>query len=287
MIAVFQKELKTYFSTMIGYVFIAVLLLITGLLCYSSNLYEGYAGLEYSLAVVSYIFLLIVPILTMSTFADERKNKTDQLLSSLPISAGQIVVGKFLALMTVFSVSIGVMCVYPLILSLYGQVNFLATYAAILGFFLLGGALLAFGLMISSLTESPVIAAVVGFFSLLFLYLLGYFASLIPAGAFASLVAFVLLSAAVCALIYYVTKNALLPSVLFVIAACALCALYHFKSAVFEGSFAAMLHLLCVYDRYATFTGGIFDLSAIVYYLSVCALCLFFAVRIIDRRRWN
>ena len=164
MIAIFKKELKTYFASMTGYIFIGILLLLAGIMCLSINLFNGPTNYELSLSMVSYIFLLIVPILTMSVVADERKNKTDQLLYSLPVNASGIVVGKFGALVAVFAVPVLVMCLFPFVLSLYGQVNFLSAYTGIFGFFLLGCALLSFGLLISSLTESPVIAAVISFF---------------------------------------------------------------------------------------------------------------------------
>ncbi len=285
--AIYQKELKTYFSSMTGYVFIGVLLLLSGIMCLWVNLLGGLSNFEYTLSMVSYIFLLIVPVLTMSVVADERRNKTDQLLYSLPLGTGRIILGKYFALVTVFACAVGVMCFYPLILSLYGTVNFLSAYAALLGFFLLGCALLAFGLFISSLTESPVIAAVISFFSLLFLYLLGSFASMIPAGASASFICYVILAALLCLIVYRLTRNGFFAGALYVIAAGVLCVLYFLRPALFEGSFPALMNWLCVYDRYTDFANGVFDLSAAVYYFSVTGIFVCFSMQSLEARRWN
>lgn len=287
MLAVFEKEIKLYFSSMTGYVFIGVLLLLSGIMCLAGNLFYGDPAFESTLSMVSYIFLLIVPILTMSVVADERRNKTDQLLFSLPLGMGSIIMGKYLALLAVFAVPTGIMCLCPLILSLYGTVNFLTSYSAIFGFYILGAALLAFGLFVSSITESPVIAAVVGFFSLLFMYLLSTFAAMIPTDALASFICFVLLAAALSLVVYFFTKNSTFAVGLFAVAAIVLSAVYFFSSAVFEGAFPAMLDWLCVYDRFLPFISGMFDLSAVVYYISVIIVCLFLAVQSQEKRRWN
>ena len=287
MSAVFKKEFKAYFSSMTGYVFIGVLLLLAGIMCIVLNFYNGLSNYEYSLSTVSYIFLLIVPILTMSVMADERRNRTDQLLYSLPLRASDIVLGKFLSIAAVFAIPVLVMCVFPLILSLYGTVNFLSAYSALLGFFLLGCALMAFGLFISSLTESPVIAAVISFFSLLFLYLLSYFASLIPETALASYLCFALLIGLICLVIYYLTKNSVFSVCVLVVGCGGVTAGYFFAGQSFEGAFPAFLNWLCVYDRFNLFVNGMFDLTAVVYYLSITAVFVFFSIQAVEKRRWN
>ena len=287
MIAIFKKELKTYFASMTGYIFIGILLLLAGIMCLAINLFNGPTNYELSLSMVSYIFLLIVPILTMSVMADEKKNKTDQLLYSLPINASDIVIGKFGAIAAVFAVPVIIMCLYPFILSFYGKVNFLSAYSGLFGFFLLGCALLAFGLFISSLTESPVIAAVICFFSLLFMYLLSSFASLIPASAFASYLCFIVLIAVIAFLVYILTNHSLFSMALFVIGCGGLTVLYFVNSSLFEGAFPAFLNWLCVYDRYIAFVNGMFDITSVVYYLSIVFLCLFFSVQSLEKRRWQ
>lgn len=287
MSAIISKELKQYFSTMYGYVFVGMLLLITGILTTVTNLINGYSGFEYSLYTVSYIFLLIVPILTMSSLSDEGKNRTNQLLYSLPLSAKDIILGKFFAMAGILAIPTLIMCVYPLVLSVFGNVNFLTAYCAIFGFYLMGCALLAFGLFVSGMTESPVIAAVISFFSLLLMFLLTDLSQAIPKDSFTSLCCFALLAALIAFLLYYITKNETVSISLFVILLAADIAVYAFKRELLDSAFPKMLDALCVYDRFEPFAAGIFDVTAIVYYLSFTCVFLFLAAGHFEKRRWN
>lgn len=152
--AVFRHELSSYFTGVTGYVFSAFLLLFTGIYTMVYNLQSASVHFEYVLGSMSFVFLIIVPILTMRVLAEERRQKTDQLLYSLPLTMTQVVLGKFAAMLVVFAVPMAVICLYPVVLSAYGNVYLPAAYGAIVGFFFLGMALLAIGMYISSVTES-------------------------------------------------------------------------------------------------------------------------------------
>ncbi len=285
--AVYKRELRSYFTNMTGYVFIGVLLLLTGIMCTVMNLSYASPNFEYTLSTVSYIFLLIVPILTMNVFAEERRSKTDRLLYSLPLSTADIIAGKFLALMTVFAVPVLLMCLIPPILSMYGTVSFATAYSSLAGFFLMGCSLLAFGFLISSLTESPVIAAVISFFSLLLIYLLSTLSTLIPRSASASAAAFLILAASLAFVIWFFTKNITVSAAFVALCAAVIIIIYNVKQSALEGAFPDMLDALCVYDRLGSFLNGMFDVGAAVYFLSVTAVCLVLAGQIYDRRRYN
>lgn len=168
MLAIYKRELKSYFHSFIGLLFIAVTLFFVGLYFTVYNLVYGYPYFSYAISSVIFAFLLSMPILCMRVMSEERKNKTDQLILTAPITVGQIVVGKFLALLTIFAIPTAVVSVYPLILSIYGSVPMGDAYLGILAFFLYGMTSIAICLWVSSLTESQVIAAVLGF-GLLFL----------------------------------------------------------------------------------------------------------------------
>ena len=159
MLAIYKKELRSYFTSMIGYVFIALFLAIIGFFFYMNNLLTGAANFEYTIANVSFVFVLLVPLLTMRIIAEENRQKTEQLLLTSPVTAGDIIMGKFLAIFTILFIVIAVISTYPLIMSRYGQVPYASSYASIIGFLLLGGAYLAMGLFLSSLTDSQVVAA--------------------------------------------------------------------------------------------------------------------------------
>ena len=183
MIAIFKHELRLYFHSLTAYVFGAFLLLIVGIGAMLYNLQAAVSNFEYVLSFSSMIFAVIVPILTMRVIAEERKQKTDQLLYSLPISTTKIIVGKYLALLTVYAIPCGVIAFYPLILNMFGEVNLLGGYSCLLYFFLLGASLIAVCQFLSSLTDNLVVAAVLGILGTLVLYVLpipGYLLDGVP-----------------------------------------------------------------------------------------------------------
>lgn len=170
MAAILKHELRTYFNSLTAYVFGAFLLLAVGLGAMLYNIQASVSNFEFALSYFSIIFVVIVPILTMRVIAEERKQKTDQLLYSLPITTTQVVVGKYLALLAVYLVPLALVCLYPLIFSRYGDVYLLTSYGSILAFFVMGAALIALGVFISSLTDSQSFAAGVGVAVILFNY---------------------------------------------------------------------------------------------------------------------
>ena len=157
--AFYKKEFRSYFTNMTGYIFLGFLLLMTGIFYTAINLKQTHPQFEYVISNISFVFLLIVPILTMRSIAEEKHLKTDQLLYSLPVPVSKIVISKYLAMVSVFFVSVAVMALYPLILLIFGNVNLLSSYSALAGFAFLGAALIAIGLFMSSLTESQLISA--------------------------------------------------------------------------------------------------------------------------------
>lgn len=168
MAAIYKRELKSYFQSVIGCLFIGATLFMIGLYFTVYNLFYGYPQISYALQSVVFLFMLTVPVLTMRILAEERKNKTDQLILTAPISVGKIVLGKYLALATIYTIPCLIVAVYPLILSHFGSVPMGESYLALLAFYLYGLAAIAIGTFVSSLTESVVISAVVTF-ALLFL----------------------------------------------------------------------------------------------------------------------
>ena len=163
MLATFKREFKSLFWNITGWLFIGITLALFGLYFFVYNLSYGYPYISYSLSAIAFLFMVTVPILTMRVLAEEKHAKTDQLLLTAPISVGKIVLGKFLALALVYTICIGVICVAPLVLMIFGEVPLAETYVGILGFWLYGLATIAIGTFVSSLTESQVISAVVSF----------------------------------------------------------------------------------------------------------------------------
>ncbi|MBE6658204.1 MAG: ABC transporter [Ruminococcaceae bacterium] len=287
MFAIYKKELKNYFINMTGYIFIGFMLAITGIFTTLINLISTYPSFENVLSNITIVFLLIIPILTMRSVAEERHSKTDQLLYSLPVSVTQVVLAKYLAMFTVFLIPVGIIALYPLILSIFGTVYLGTAYGALLGFLLLGGALIAVGMFMSSLTESQVIAAVTSFGVIFAMYLMSAIASLIPAGSMASLIAFAVVVLIFAGVVYSLTKNSTVAGITAAAGAFILAGIYFINSSLYDGLFAKVLNWLSVFDRFSTFTTGLFDLTSVVYYVSLIVLFVFGTVQSVEKRRWS
>lgn len=172
MIAILKREIRSYFRTVVGWLFIAAVLALYGLYFYAYNLRSGYPYISYSLSAISFIMLIAVPVLTMRSFAEERHSKTDQLILTSPVSLGKVVAGKYLAMVLVLTAAMVVVAITPLILSIWGTVPMGESYVAILGFYLYGCACIAIGMLMSVVTESQVIAAVLTFAALFVGYMM-------------------------------------------------------------------------------------------------------------------
>lgn len=179
MIAIYKRELKAYFNSVIGWLFCAASLFFVSLYFLSYNLLGGYSYIAYALSSASFIFLISIPILTMRILAEERKQKIDQLILTAPVSIGKIVLGKYLAMATVFMIPVIVVCVYPLIMRAFGTVSLTESYVSILGYTLYGLAGIAVGLFVSAITESQVIAAVLTFLAMYITYMMSGITSMI------------------------------------------------------------------------------------------------------------
>lgn len=287
MTAIYKRELKSYLTSMVGYLFIFFVLVLTGIYFSAYQLSAAYPKFETTLSAVTFVFLIGVPILTMRVLAEERKQKTDQLLLTAPVSVGNIVTGKYLALVTVYAIPILVLCTYPLIMSKFGTVDFGTAYTAILGFFLLGCANIAIGLFMSALTESQVIAAVLTFVLLFAFYMMNGISSFFSKTSMSTSVTFGLLILAAAIIVYTMIKNVLISAAVGVIGEVILVIVYLLKSSIFEGGIQKVLDIFNLSGHFDNFTNNIFDIKGIVYFLSVIAVCLFLTMQSILKRRWN
>lgn len=287
MTAVMRRELGAYFKGMLGWLFSAFVLLFAGIYTMAYNLSGRYAQFEYVLDAISFIYLIAVPVLSMRTLAEEKRQKTDQLLYALPIRLGDVVIGKYLAMLVVLAVPCAVMALYPLILSQFGAVTLGTAYCALLGYFLLGACLLSVGLFISSMTESQVASAVLTLVAMLLLYFMSALASFVSSEASASFLALVLLVVVLAAVFYALAKNPIVTIGIAVAGVGALAIAYAVNSAMFEGLFADIMTQLSVFDRFYTFVDGILDVGAVVYDLSIIGVFLFLTVQAMEKRRWS
>ena len=287
MLAILKRETKSYFTGMIGYVVVAVFLAVLGLYFTNQNLMfasPDFGGVLYTCTI---LLLFLLPALSMRSFAEERRAKTDQLLLTSPVSIPGIVLGKFLAQMAVFCVPLLAAAVMPLILTAFGRVNLIGAYASLLGFVLLGAACISIGTFLSSLTENQIIAYLSTFGVLLVCYLMNGIRSMFTSGNLLAFLVFtvVLLIAAI--LVGVTCKSLVAGAGIFFAGVAALFVLFTVRPAWLLSAFNAVLSALALFDPFTNIVSGIFSLTAMLYYLSVTALFLFLTGQTLERRRWN
>lgn len=287
MTAVFKHELKSYFHSLTAYIFGAFLLAFVGIGAMMYNIQASVSNFEYVLSFSSIIFVIIVPILTMRVIAEERKQKTDQLLYSLPLNTFDVVMGKYLALLVVFLIPLAIICLYPLIFSQFGDVYLLTSYGSILAFFVMGAALLAIGVFISSLTDNQGFAAGIGIAVILLNYYSVSLAGYVSSTAMGSAIVLCVFSVILGFVVYHLTKNDTLSYGVLIVLILGICITYRINSSLFEGLIPDIMSKLSLFKRFTTFVNGVFDMNAIVYYLSVIVFFLFLSVQSLEKRRYN
>ncbi len=286
MAAIYKKEVRSYFTSVIGCVFVAFALVITGLYFFANNLYGGYPYFGYSLSATIVIFLILIPILTMKSVADDRRQKTDQMLLTSPVSTWTIILSKYLAMLTVFMIFVCIISFYPLIMAHYGTISYAMAYTSIIGFALMCFLGIAIGMFISSITESQVIAAVLTFLVLFVTYMAESIADLIPTSAGVSLAAFIILVIVIAMILYSMTKSFALSAIVGIVGIAALCILYFVDSSAFQGAFGGLIASLSLTGHFYSFASGLIDIPGIVFYLSGSVLFLFLADQAVEKRRW-
>ena len=287
MIAVLKHELRSAFNSLTVYLFCAALLCIVGVGAMIYNIQASVANFEYALNYISIILVVIIPVLTMRSFAEERKQKTDQLLYSLPLTTWQIVGGKYLSLLAMFFLPMAIIAVYPLIFSQYGEVYLPGAYGSIFAFFVMGAALIAVGMFISSLTDNQGFAAGIAIVLFLFNYFSVSLAEQVSSTSLGSAIALCVLAALVGVIVKVLTKNNAIAlgvggGLIAVVLAC-----YFFMGDSFENLLPKLMQKLSLFDRFTTFVNGVFDLTALVFYASVIALGLFLTAQSLEKRRYN
>jgi ABC-2 type transport system permease protein len=288
MLAVFRRELAAYFSSPIGFTFIGFFILLAGVFFAISNLLSGNPNYTGVLGSITFIFLFVVPILTMRLISEETRQKTDQLLITSPIGITGIVLGKYLAAVAVFLITLIITLVYPVIMSFFalGGLGWWEIVGGYIGFFLLGSSFIAVGLFFSSLTDNQLIAAVETFAALLLIWILDFIAQSVPSDAVSGLVFLALLAIALVALVFFSTRSTGAATLTFVVLAVVLVLLFVLKRPFYDGLIARVLNWFSLLKRYNDFTMGVLGLAPIVYYISFSGAFVFLTIRMIEKRRW-
>ena len=284
--AVFKHEISLYYHGMLAYVFGAFLLEFIGIGAMMYNINSAVANFEYALGTFCIGFVALVPVLTMRVMAEEKKQKTDQLLSLLPITGVDIVLGKYFAMAVVFVTPMLVACIYPFIFSFYGDVYLPTSYGALFAFICLGLALTAIGMFISSLTESQGMAAGICVVVMLFCYYSASLADYISSTAF-NVAALLVLSALLAMLVRRLTRSDAAGLILLVLCVAAVVVTWLVSPTSLETLIPDLMNQLSLFERFYTFVNGVFDLTAIIYYISVAVFFLFLCVQSWEKKRYN
>lgn len=285
--AIYKREIKACFSSMIGYVVIAYMLFIVGVGFWYVNLSCQDASIGNTLNSISFWYTLAIPLLTMRLLAEEQKQKTDQLLFSSPVTVTDVILGKYLAVVSIYTIPILGICTMPLVLSRYGTVSFVQSYTSILAYWMLGCVLLAIGLLISAMTDSQIIAAILSFAVVIVLSLMPTVASVVPSTALASLVGITVLIFLLACFFYIFVKNIIVSGAIFVIGEAVLVTIYAMKGEMMDTALSTVVSSVSFYTRFSNFLSGTFSISSVVYYVSFAALFLYLATQVVQKRRWS
>ena len=286
--AIYKRELRAYFNSMTGWIFVAALTVFIGIYFTANNLINGYTYFSYTLSGTLIVFMALVPVLTMRSLAEERHSKTDQLLLTSPASLTGVVLGKYFSMLTVLAAPVLLACLCPLIIRMNGTAHFKADYASLLVYFLLAAVEIALGMLVSALTESQVIAAVGTFCLLLALYLWDGLVGLLPTSATGSLAGIFVLLVLVCLLLNALAGSWKLAGGTLVLGTAVILGFYIKKSSAFADFLPKALGSFSLLDAFNSFaTDHVFDIPGLLLYLSLIALLVFLTVQVLQKRRWN
>ncbi|MBO4832384.1 MAG: ABC transporter [Oscillospiraceae bacterium] len=286
--AVYKRELESYFNTMTGYVFIAIVSAFIGLYFVLYNLRMGHPYFAAALASTIAVFIFAVPVLTMKSFAEERKTKTDQMLLTYPVSVPSIVLGKFFAMMTVYLIPMLIGCLCPLVIRIVGTGSLVIDYSTILLYLLLGAFFISIGMFVSALTDSQVIAAVVTMAALLVIVIWDAITNYIPETPVASLIGFIVIFFLAAFIIYRTTRCWTAPALIAIFGLVASVACYFLAEDWFQGALGKLLAALSIYGTINNFiTYYTFDVKGLLIIVCFIILFVYLTIQAVQRRRWN
>lgn len=286
--AVYLKELRSYFKGTLGYVYIAMMLVVFGFYFFLYNLYAGYNDYSYVLSNVTTLIVFAMPVLTMRLYADELKSKTDQMLFTAPISTSQIVLGKYLAAMTVFTITVLLTVLQPLtMLALGAELEVAQCIGAYIGLYLMGATFIAIGMFISSCTSNPIVALIISIAVFLMMFVADGIGEILPNTVIFAVGTCIVVLAVLVFLLYRAVKDIYLSGIVGIVGLAAIIALYFLKPGIYDGLIANVFGWLSITERYADFFTGIFSFSHILFYVSISFFFVFLTVQTIEKRRWS
>ena len=287
MSAIIKKELRSYFTSVVGYILLAGFVFFNAQYFSFFNVRNSYPDYSYVIGNTSIIFLIMVPILTMRLFAEETRQKTDQLLYTAPVGIWKIVLGKYFSAVIFIGLALCVTLLFPLSLTFFGEVPFAPIFSGLIGFFLLGCAFVSVGLFFSALTENQILAAFVTFIALFLSFIISALTSAAPADTATSVVFVCALCLAFCYFLYDATKNIYAAFVCAFLCAAAIGVSAFVKPLIFDGAIVKFFGWFSLTSRFDGFYSGILNISDMVYYITFSAAFIYLTINAIEKRRWK
>ncbi len=287
MTSIIKKELRTYFTSMAGYVFLGFLVLLTAIYFSLINVLQLYPDYSYVLSGTVIMFLILIPTLTMRLFAEEAKQKTDQLLFTSPLTVNQIVIGKYLSALFLFLIGMVITMLFPLIISNFGTIPVAQIAGAYIGYILLGACFISVGLFVSVLTDNQIVAAVATFVSIFLFYIMNGLAQSLPADRVSSIVFLLVVIAGLCFLVFDSTKNIAATIIMGVLCLAILAVVFFVNNLLLDGVMYKVLSWFSLMSRFENFNKGILNISDIVYYITFSMAFIYLTINVIEKRRWR
>jgi ABC-2 type transport system permease protein len=287
MISIFKREVKAYFVTPIGYLYMGLFLLITGLFFTFGNIFSQSSQFSSFLGNLLFIYLFAIPLLTMRLFSEEKRQKTDQLLLTSPVSIPEIVCGKFLAALALYAMTMVVTLLYAVVIAIFGDLQTAEVIGSYIGFLFLGAGYISIGVLISASTENQLTAALVTFFALLVILLLDSVAQMVPSDLRSGFISAAVLAALAVFFVFLNTRNWFITLASVIVFGLVIGGFWYFNRTVYTGFLQKFLGWFSLNRRYTYFTMGLLKIDSLIYYITFCGLFLFLTVRLIEKRRWN
>ncbi|MDR1539806.1 MAG: ABC transporter permease [Clostridiales bacterium] len=291
MTAIIKKELRGYFNSWIGYVFLFIFVGLVGVFFSLINLQNQYPGFQDSMSNITIFYLVLIPVLTMRLFAEEARQKTDQLLFTSPVTVMSIVVGKFLSALCLSVIGMAITVLFPIIISRYGTLPYAQIITSYLGYILLTACFISVGMFISVLTDNQIIAAVVTFFTMILFLILDAIASALTSGpaatAMGSMVFLSVIIAMIAFFVYDSTKNYYVAGISALVLIGVATATYLIDATLYDGLIGKVIRWLSIMSRFTNFSSGIINVSDIVYYITFAIVFVYFTINVIEKRRWR
>ncbi|MEA4888863.1 MAG: ABC transporter permease [Clostridiaceae bacterium] len=254
--AIFNREFLAYFRSPMGFVIFAIFMAVSGLY-YASGIMSSYADMVSEISFIQSFLFIIIPLMTMRSFSEDRKNGTEVLLFTSPASTLEIVIGKYLAALALFTLMTAGTLSHVIITILYSGLIDVSVLGAYIGFLFLGAAYIAIGVFASALTENQIIAAVISFIIMLVLMLLDFVSSMLGS-----------------------VVSTLVSKINFI----------GLSDTQIESAGTAVTNAvqwLNPTTRLSNYINGIFEISPILFFISLVAAFLYLTNRIIEKRRWS